>query len=76
MNGVLAIPTFWLPVSVYMGQHLLCVLAGSKMQRTEDDVEPLHPGHAVDEVEAAARVRPNVAHDEEHVLVVAADRAV
>ena len=47
--------------------------AGSGAGLTEDRVEPLEEGLAVDEVEALARVAAEVADDEVHVARAAAD---
>ena len=47
--------------------------AGSSAGLTEDRVEPLEEGLAVDEVEALARVAAEVADDEVHVARAAAD---
>ena len=48
----------------------------SQGARTEHDVEPLYPGHSVDEVEARTGVAADVADDEVDVRVVAADGRV
>ena len=54
-----------------MGVHIPCAI-----EDTKHDIEPLDPGHAVDEIEAGARVAPNITDDEEDVLVIATNRGV
>ncbi len=45
-------------------------------ERTKSNVEPLDPGHPVDEVQSGARVAADVADDEEDVARGTADGCV
>lgn len=53
VNGVLATPTLWFAVS---GERVSARIQEQliEIKRTEDNVEPLDPGHAVYEVQTGA----------------------
>ncbi len=47
-----------------------------KLKRTESHVEPLNPGHAVDEVQARAGVTADILDDQVNMLVITTNNSV
>jgi hypothetical protein len=77
VNGVFAMPTFWLPVSASRPRlsHIL-TRTFTQLARTQSEVEPLKPGHTVDEIHARPGVGTNIRNNEISVLVVTANLVV